>query len=412
MDSVDIASNVSNEAEAEMVIEGNTSNPASDDTQSSMDNGEPVSDLELPDSGNPIGVDPLIQNRILVSFDITVPAYQSNELQLEVVWGDINLTAGWVGDELWTVSSELPTETEELLTVTFFDNNGAIELGNFSQQFRTGSNATEAFQISADQFDTTQFDGDEDGVSNIDELIAGTDPLVANNVSLEVRDPSNRATLPYLHFIRAPSAYFESSIPDERPYFEDREEIDPPPPFWNGGHWNQRRQSTIDLDAAGNGTFNYFSATQFVFGDFNHLTQEGTRTRFEDSIHWTGSHQLFNGGAGCSLSSVRFNTQTTRTAPGVVTQEGEQSNSVRCSGNEGVDITYSLVGIEIDESDNCEAMSGSISVRPIFTSTRTYTKAPEDTYWHVYVEDRDGQFIEEYLLPSIDVEFYCQYQDF
>ena len=71
-----------------------------------------------------------------------------------------------------------------------------------------------------------------------------------------------------------------------------------------------------------------------------------------------------------------------------------------------------MTAVEIDESDYCKVTSGSLTVRPVFTSTRTYTKAPEDTYWHVYAEDRDGQFVEEYLLPSIDVEFYCQHQDF
>lgn len=103
-----------------------------------------------------------------------MPAYPSSELRLEVVWGDLNLVADWIGDEFWSVSSELPTETEELFTVTYFDNFGAIELARYSQQFRTSSNPTDAFQVSADQFVTDQFDNDGDGVSNIDELISYT----------------------------------------------------------------------------------------------------------------------------------------------------------------------------------------------------------------------------------------------
>ena len=103
------------------------------DTTIEVTSDESSNELALSDSGSPIVIDPLTQNRIFVSFEITVPAYQSNELRLEVVWGDMNITAAWVGDEFWTVSSELPSETEELLTITFFDNDGAIELASFSQ---------------------------------------------------------------------------------------------------------------------------------------------------------------------------------------------------------------------------------------------------------------------------------------
>lgn len=139
--------------------------------------------LNEPVINSPVVTDPLIQNNIVVDFGITVPAYQSNELRIELVWGDINLNAMWVGDEYWSASGEFPTQTEEMLTVTFYDLNGAMELARFSEPFRTGSNATESFQIPATQFDADQFDTDADGVSNLAELIAGTSPIVQESLS-------------------------------------------------------------------------------------------------------------------------------------------------------------------------------------------------------------------------------------
>lgn len=61
--------------------------------------------------------------------------------------------------------------------VTFSDDNGAITLGSFETDIRTGTNASESFQITADQFDTDRWDSDNDGVSNISESTAGTNPI-------------------------------------------------------------------------------------------------------------------------------------------------------------------------------------------------------------------------------------------
>jgi len=128
--------------------------------------------------------DPLQQNTIAVVFDITVPAYASNALQVSVLWGDESVLASWVGDEYWSASVDLPVDTQNLLTVTFHDGNGDIVLGQFEQNFRTGSNASELYTINADQFDTDQWDDDNDGESNLDELLAGTDPFGAARVLL------------------------------------------------------------------------------------------------------------------------------------------------------------------------------------------------------------------------------------
>jgi len=148
--------------------------------------------IEAPIATEPVTVvpDPLVQNLTRVDFEITVPAFSSNELQLRMVWGDKDLTAGWVGDELWAVADDFPSNTENLLSVTFSDGNGAITLASFETNFRTGTNSSESVVISADQFETDQWDNDGDGVSNLDESIAGTDALESPRVLLfsETRD--------------------------------------------------------------------------------------------------------------------------------------------------------------------------------------------------------------------------------
>ena len=110
-----------------------------------------------------------------VTFNIMVPVHMSNSLQVRLLWGDSDFPASWVGDEIWLAVHEFPIDTENLLTVLFSDDNGGITLGSVELLFRTGANASETVQIAADQFDIERWDIDGDNVSNLDELIAGTD---------------------------------------------------------------------------------------------------------------------------------------------------------------------------------------------------------------------------------------------
>ncbi|MBX2824764.1 MAG: ThuA domain-containing protein [Gammaproteobacteria bacterium] len=85
---------------------------------------------------------------------------------------------------MWTTSDVFPADTAHLLTITFSDGNGAITLADFSQTFQTGSNDLEIFTVTAEQFNSDRWDNDNDGVSNIDELTNGTNPLTSPRVLL------------------------------------------------------------------------------------------------------------------------------------------------------------------------------------------------------------------------------------
>lgn len=168
-------------------------NPTSDsDSANGLDDG--TSDDTTPPQSDPatplvpVGSvsipDPLVQNSTVVNFDITVPAYVSNALQVTVVWGTQEYSADWVGDEYWSATGRFPTNTEHELIVTFFDNSGAVTLGSFTQIYTTGNNESELYSVTANQFDTDRWDNDNDGVSNIDELNAVAEPLDSRRVLL------------------------------------------------------------------------------------------------------------------------------------------------------------------------------------------------------------------------------------
>ncbi len=86
------------------LIAGTISGAQVDSNESTNGSTSGSSDLSIPD--------PMAQNSTRVDFNITVPAYQSNALQVQIIWGTKSLYANWVGDELWAASDNFPTNTE------------------------------------------------------------------------------------------------------------------------------------------------------------------------------------------------------------------------------------------------------------------------------------------------------------
>lgn len=106
------------------------------------------------DATNPSVPDPAEQYTVRVDYDIMIPVYVSEALQVRLVRGHVEVAAPWLGDELWSASEELPTDTETAPVVTFYDGNGRLVLGTAALAFRTGTNAMQSVQVTAEQFDT------------------------------------------------------------------------------------------------------------------------------------------------------------------------------------------------------------------------------------------------------------------
>ena len=122
---------------------GSTDVPVDSSTNDSsndvLDSDALDNDTETPDSVtlDPVTTEPQVAATTRVSFDITVPAFQSNALQVRLQWGDRDISAAFVVDETWSAVDDFPVDTENELVVTFNDDDGAIKLGSFNQLFRT-----------------------------------------------------------------------------------------------------------------------------------------------------------------------------------------------------------------------------------------------------------------------------------
>jgi len=347
--------------------------------------------------------DPIIQNTTRVTFDITVPAYQSNSLQLRLNWGDIAITADWVGDEFWSVSDDFPTNTVNPLSITFFYDNGSITIASFETSYRTGNNAAETLQVGAEQFVIDRWDDDGDGISNLDELMSGTDPFFDENDPREIRDSYD------LPSVQRVSRKYDASIPADRPYFESAEtrpaELIRPYSILT---------TTINIDENGNGNFldsTEVEGTNDRFGS----SESGIRTHLGNRITWVGRTTSFDSGAGRS-DSEEFTITTTYLDEQTRTQDGSIVVDNCCGTfNRNEEINYSLTGQVINDSTECEPITGTYRLSAeSFGSSGVFTvsasKIAAERHWAVTIT-RNDIVEEEFLARELDTTFYCNFTD-
>lgn len=366
--------------------EGNDDSPMADnglseslgETEAEVET-EPTTDVT--DQSIP---DPLTPNSTRVAFDITAPVYQSNQLRVELNWGDINLDASWVGDEFWTASGDFPTGTQALLVVTFYDLNGDIVLARSSQEFKTGFNAAQALQIPVEQFDASLFDTDEDGVNNLDESIAGTDPSIDEDTLLLIED---RFVLSRYSRMSV-SRHFDAHIPEERPF--------------SGMHRSSQQFAgdpsidlirDVDIDAQGNGTLDYYYGTGSVYIDIS-----GTRTSTENTVSWEGRRSARDdwGHTVNVNSTLTYIDENTRTYVEEITGTNVGTYS------ESFESSLSLTGRVIEGTAYCKPIAGTASLSETTrfgTVNYTIAKGVDDQYWRVGgVNGRGGYFVRDLVM--------------
>lgn len=372
------------------------------------DSGESHTALTLGDS-EPSIPDPLVQNFTQVEFNITVPSYQSNALQVRLSWGTIDFNASWVGDELWVASHDFPTNTPNELVVTFSDDNGGITLGQFETVFETGTNDSENFQISTTQFDTNRWDNDEDGESNIDELLVGADPLVNEDSLLEIR---NSFTL-HEQSRMSVSGSFESRVSEQRPFIDTYElnpDTDYPPTISLSG--------SVAIDETGNGTLNYYSIDRP-----NTLSLSGTRSTYENSVVWEASRSAYDGDYQHTVNvtnTVAVLDDTTRSYVEELTgrYSGTTTNTWETHSN--------LTGELIEGTSYCKPVAGTatLSYRTFpgsFEGSTIISKTIEDLYWRITIvrgENTTSEYFARKLIlyaqagnPQ-NANFLCDFVDF
>lgn len=342
------------------------------------------------------GQDPLIQNNTEVTFDITVPAYKSNELRIDLVWSETTTTANWVGDEYWSATMELPTGERNNLRVTFYDENGGIELAVFEREFTTGFNAAQTVKIEADQFEIESFDTDGDGTSNLDELIVGKDPRIDENTLLNVTDSVQ------ITYLISTSQLLEQEIPDERPYnFGDSTFV----PFTDEDDSQGTSYTTvIDIDVNGNGTYSYSS-----YANYFKESRKGTRTNSGSAISWEGRLTTYDGDYG---RGADFTSSVSVIDHDTFEISEELSEVYSGTYRDTWDVKSKLIGKRIENTSHCNVVAGQVTytrwtnrIGPIFTPTTTITKVTKavgDQYWKVDSTNSDNE-ITEYLARELKV---------
>ena len=241
--------------------------------------------------------------------------------------------------------------------------------------------------------------------------------------TLEVRDSFTTISRPEaLDAIQSVSGFFDASLPDERPYIEQREVLIPfsTVPLVDG----LTESVLIDIDAGGTGTYSDVSTMQ----DPDTIRREsanGTRTFNGNSIVWSGTHTYSDSSSGLRRD-FEFTTEISAVEDQVRLQTGsfrQESSGDFSGGNQPINGTYELTtGLIEDGTEGCFPFSGTIvydsvanegtspDVTNINTST-TIEKLVGESFWTVRERDLDGSLRDEYLLAEIGLTPFCDFPE-
>ena len=330
------------------------------------DSAEPTESAEPSNPVDPSNANPQAPPSTRVDIEITVPAHVSNALTVGLTWGTKRVMAEWIGDEQWRATIAFPRSTfpragfpenRYLLAIDFRDRNGDILLGRGEAFYSVREGDAEIYTVVADDFDTERWDDDSDGVSNLDELRRGTDPLVADTPlppeSLEVLD-----SLFITQELEDGATYFEPRFLALELPVDDRTDV-----VDEGGSTTTTTITEADFSADGNGVFRERYSFEIVFDRDAYSERRGTRTREGSSVTWSGVRWT----EGSSLA-VRTETtfDITSTLDGdELSQRGEGFVTSDAFGGSRLDFVsyrYDVV-LDLDSrdaDDRCEASRGRV----------------------------------------------------
>ena len=236
---------------------------------------------------------------------------------------------------------------------------------------------------------------------------------------LEVRDSFTAIRRPEaLDAIQFISEFFDASLTDERPNFQQREVSIPfsTVPLVNG----LTESVLINIDAGGTGTYRDVSTMQ----DPDTIRRESaiaTRTFNGNSIVWAGTHSYSDSSSGLRRN-FEFTTEISAVENQMRFQTGsfkQQSSGDVSGGNQPINGTYELTtGLIEDGTEGCFPFSGTIvydsvaseGTPPDVSNVNTVTtieKLAGESYWTVRERNLDESLREEYMLTEIGLTPFC-----
>ena len=362
-----------------------------------------------------------------VRFNMTVPAYMSDALQVEIDWSSGSERAQWVIDEDWTATIDFPSNNGYYyyFDVRFLGNNGQTVLGSYEMQFSYADNAgtTTVISIAADDFDTVRWDNDQDGATNLNELRAGSDPDVSSQayalpVLTTIPHPDNFARTSSRLQLAEFSAGYEGAISDERPSFFHEHE-----PLEGTSIYGTTRTVTVDIDALGNGIYEL----EDIWYDPNTTQtqrENGLRVNTGSSIEWSGT-SFYLGSGAYRGHEYEFSNETRIIDASVRGQQGSVVGGPIGYAVGGMSLTYDIQGTPLPNTSYCQATAGTLAFNDRY-DTDPYdvegaslpvnylfevSKGVADEFWNVIVFDSDNGLVDNYLVQRLEFQFRCNFQD-